>query len=357
MRLALTFDDVSLVPAYRHQSTPTAKIDISVQMGPYKLDLPIMSSNMDTITGHVMANKMRELGGIGVLHRFMSIEDNVDEFIATIRDDAASKSCIVSVGIRNGLERAASLYAAGARIFCVDVAHGHSKLVGMTIKRIRVECPDAYIIAGNVATYEGADYLVGCGADAIKVGIGPGSVCATRLNTGFGLPQITAIQECSRSDAFIIADGGIRYPGDAVKALAAGADCIMLGGLLAGTDETPGSIDQATETIFPEGLENLSIKPFVEKIGPKFKVFRGMASKEAREDYFGQQPGWSVAEGVSIKVPCKGPVADVINDIAAGIQNGLGYCGARTVRDLKRKIELVQITPHGFQEGTAHHGM
>jgi len=343
MRRGLTFDDVLLVPKYNDIQS-RRDVDTTVQMGPYLLHIPVISSNMDTITGRVMAAKMQSLGGLGILHRFMSIEDSVDEFV---KASVSGRRIGVSLGLSDSIERATALYHAGARIFCVDIAHGHSKAVSALVKSLRGEFKDIYIIAGNVATYDGSQYLVDCGADAVKVGIGPGSVCSTRIKTGFGIPQISAIQDCARSEAFIIADGGIRNPGDAVKALAAGADAIMLGGMLAGTDETPGEITEVPifETASPAGFQR-----------QKVKVFRGMASKEAQEDFFGEMGDWKAAEGVSKKVPYKGSVEAVLSDLVGGIRSGLTYCGARTIRQLKHRSEFVEITTNGFMEGTPHYG-
>lgn len=342
MRRGLTFDDVLLVPTYN--DIPSRRnVDTSVQMGVWKLNIPVISSNMDTVTGPNMAHAMGNLGGMGILHRFMSIEQNIEQYLAAEN----GKPIGVSLGLSDGLDRAIALSERGAWIFCVDIAHGHSKAVSSLIKSVRENLPDAYIIAGNVATYHGAQYLTECGADAVKVGIGPGSVCSTRTKTGFGVPQITAIQDCSRSEAFIIADGGIRTPGDAVKALAAGADAIMLGGMLAGTDEAPGAVEEEPifETASPAGFQRR-----------KFKVFRGMASKEAQEDHFGSMSEWKAAEGVQVKVPYKGPVSNVIADLMGGIRSGMTYCGARTVRQLKHKAEFMEITRNGHVEGTPHYG-
>jgi IMP dehydrogenase len=214
-------------------------VDLSVTdiSGKLKLALPIMTANMDSVTENEMANFVGSKGGIGVLHRFMTIEKNIEEF----------KKCktptFVSVGCsEKDLERAEALNSAGANYFCIDVAHAHAKYVGHTLKKIREILPDVCIMAGNVATYAGADYLASCGADIIKVGIGGGSVCSTRIKTGFGVPTLFSVKECSRVDRSIVADGGLRTPGDIVKAIAFGADFVMLGGMFAGTRPTPGAV-------------------------------------------------------------------------------------------------------------------
>lgn len=332
----LTFDDVLLVPRYNGIRS-RQDVNTSAFLGTLEFSIPIISSNMDTVTGWEMAKRVAELGGLGLLHRFCSIEENVEY----LRKTAHPEQVGISIGVGpHAIERAEALISAGAQIVCVDVAHGHSKLVNRTIRDLRERYTDSlYIIAGNVATYAGADYLAAAGADAIKVGIGPGSVCTTRIKTGCGFPQLSAIENCSKVDRSIIADGGIRTPGDAVKALAAGADFVMLGGLLAGTDETPGHVIDKT-------LSDGSVV--------KVKRFRGMASKEAQDDFMGSMPEWKTAEGISLEVPAKGPVEAVIRDVMGGIRSALTYCGALGIEDLQRKAQFVQITPASAREGLPH---
>jgi IMP dehydrogenase len=238
------------------------------------------------------------------------------------------------------MERAEALIAAGADIICVDVAHGHSKMVNQTIRALRDKYGDSLcIIGGNVATYAGADYLSAAGADIIKVGIGPGSVCTTRIKTGFGVPQLSAILDCRKVDRPLIADGGIRTPGDAVKALAAGASYIMLGGMLAGTDETPGEV--VTRSAPGTGEQ-------------RYKIFRGMASREAQEAYMGSMADWKTAEGIAIEVPAKGSAAAVIADVTGGIRSGLTYCGATDIKGLQRKAQFMEISGASLVEGMPH---
>ena len=334
----LTFDDVLLVPGYngiksRQNVTTTVKVK-NVEFG-----IPLMSSNMDTITGLEMARAMDTLGGLGILHRFMPVEENVELFLKLKGSHRAG--CSVGLG-EEGLKRAEALIHAGCHIVCVDVAHGHSKEVNRTVRILRETYKDnILIIAGNVATYAGADYLAAAGADVIKVGIGPGSVCTTRVKTGFGVPQLTAIQECRKVDRPLIADGGVRYPADAVKALAAGATFVMLGGMLAGCDETPGEIIEEKGGSFPGGRRRV-------------KRFRGMASREAQEDFMGGMADWKTSEGVATEVLAKGPVKDVIQDLMGGIRSGMTYCGALTILDLQRKAQFLEITNAGHQEGQPH---
>jgi IMP dehydrogenase len=308
-----------------------------VKMKEHQFESPIISSNMDTITGIEMANCLAAQGGLGILHRFMTIEQNIEEFRRA--DDR--KRVGVSIGVGDtGIERAEALISEGAEIICVDVAHGHAKLVNQTIRGLRQKYHEnIVIIAGNVATYAGADYLAAAGADVIKVGIGGGSVCTTRIKTGFGVPQLTAIMMCRQVDRVLIADGGIRTAGDAVKALAAGADFIMLGGMLAGTAETPG------ETRVRQTTDGREIQ---------LKMFRGMSSREAQEDFMGSMGEWKTAEGVAIEVPIKGSANDVIRDVMGGIRSGMTYCGAATIKDLQRKAQFMTITPAGARESVAH---
>jgi IMP dehydrogenase len=328
---AITFDDVLLVPSYNHYESRRVVETINTdRLGKLTLNLPVISSNMDTITESSMANFMSSKGAMGALHRFMTIEENIAEF----------KKCqgiaFVSVGCTaSELERAEALRDAGADYFCVDVAHAHAKYVGKTLKSLRRILADRCIMAGNVATYAGADYLASCGADIIKAGIGGGSVCSTRIKTGFGVPMLTCIQDCSRSDRSIVADGGIRTSGDIVKALAFGADFVMIGGMLAGSAPTPGEVVQQED-------------------GSKVKRYRGMASKEAQENYLGQMHEWKTAEGVATEVPYKDNPDAIIGDIIGGLRSGLTYAGADTISELQRKLNYVLVSPAGRIESLPH---
>lgn len=318
-----TFDDVTLVPNFGNESREEGTVETA--LGEHKYLIPLISANMDTITGAEMAVAMAKLGGLGILHRFIGVEENVVAF-KKVKASLGTPVVGVSVGLgEDEQDRAAALYKAGARLFCVDVAHAHSKRAGRTVKHLRAEYPDLYIIAGNVATYAGADYLVSVGADAVKVGIGAGSVCTTRRVTGFGVPQLSAIMDCAKVNAPLIADGGIRAAGDAVKAIAAGASMVMLGRLLAGTDEACGAT-----------------------------AYRGMASTAAREDYYKPTAGWRAAEGIAVSVEARGPVADVIAELVAGIKSGLSYAGAKNLGELRRKAQFIEVTNAGMIEGTPH---
>jgi len=332
----LTFDDVLLVPGYNGIKS-RQNVTTTVSVLGREFGIPLIASNMDTITEVDMCNAMGSMGGMAIFHRFMSIEKNVEMF----KKVKFPQHAAISIGLgQDGLDRADALVAAGASLICVDVAHGHSKEVNRTIKALREKYKhNILVIAGNVASYAGADYLAAAGADIIKVGIGSGSVCTTRIKTGFGVPQLSALQDCRKVDRPLISDGGTKIPADAVKALAAGADFVMLGGMLSGTDETPG---QALEKKDANGKTI------------KYKRFRGMASKEAQDDFMGGMAEWKTAEGVAVEVPCRGPVKNVIQDIMGGIRSGMTYCGAETIRDLQRKAQFIEITPAAKAEGLPH---
>jgi IMP dehydrogenase len=333
---AITYDDILMVPSYNHwESRKVVDISMRCKMDKLSLELPLMTTNMDTITGASMANFIGSKGGIGVLHRYLSVEDNVSMF----------KDCrypvFVSIGCsEKDLERTEALRDAGADLFCVDVAHAHAKYVGRTLKQIRALLGEqACIMAGNVATYAGADYLASSSADIIKVGIGGGAVCTTRIKTGFGVPNLTAIKNCARVGRSVVADGGIRYPGDIVKALACGADFVMVGSMLAGTRPTPGPV-----------------KTKKSKTGEttQVKIYRGMASSEAQKDYHGGIAEWKTSEGVATEVPYREDEDEIIADIIGGLRSGLTYGGAATIGELQRKLDFIEITPAGRMESLPH---
>ena len=240
--------------------------------------------------------------------------------------------------------RAKALVDAGADVLVIDSAHGHSEGVLQTLALLRDAFPDVQLVAGNVATEEGAREIARRGVDAVKVGVGPGSICTTRVVTGVGVPQVTAIMDAVRGagDIPVIADGGIKYSGDVVKALASGASCCMMGAMLAGTEESPG------ESVLAEGR--------------RFKVIRGMGSLAAMQDgsadrYFQEgemAASKMVPEGIEGRVPYRGPVADVIFQMVGGLRSGMGYCGAADIKSLQRDVELVQVTSAGLRESHPH---
>lgn len=461
----LTFDDVLLVPA-RSDVTPNM-IDIKTNLTKtIKLNTPIMTAAMDTVTESKMAIAIAREGGIGIIHKNMTIEQQVDEvdkvkrsengvivnpfflspvdsvrdadalmgkykisgvpivengklvgiftnrdlrFISdpaqkigevmtkenlitapvgttlagaqeilrrhkieklplvdengylkglitikdieksvqypnTARDNSGRLLCGAAIGITpDVLERAGALIKAQADVLVLDSAHGHSKNIMLTLDKVKSAFPNTPIIAGNIATAEAAEDLIKAGADAVKVGIGPGSICTTRVVAGIGVPQITAIYDCACAAAKygvpVIADGGIKYSGDIVKALAAGANCVMLGSLLAGCEESPGDVE-----IYQ---------------GRSFKVYRGMGSLAAMKQgsadrYFQEKDKKLVPEGVEGRVPYKGIVADTVFQLVGGIKSGMGYCGCPTIPELQERAKFVKITGAGLRESHPH---
>ena len=301
---------------------------------------------MDTITEVKMVKAMYQMGGLGILHRYADVEQ-IQDWIKEL------KSCDISPIIPS--IGAGSLQAGRALVFqsdgihavCIDIAHGHSKMMIDTIKELRDWGFKLPIIAGNVSTFRGALDLVKAGANAIKVGIGPGSLCTTRVVTGCGVPQLTAISDCAKIkrdyDVRIIADGGIRNSGDIVKALAFGADFVMIGGLLAGTDETPGEIIKTADM----SKRDSYISPY--------KLYCGMASSQARRKIDPNLASSYVPEGVSVAVVPKDSATGVIEQLVGGIRSGLSYCGARNIQQLQFKHEYIEVTNNAVIEGTAHY--
>ena len=332
---ALTYDDVLLLPQY---SEIASRQDIYIGSrleggGPMtSFKLPIIASPMDTISESEMGTTMWQEGGLAVIHRYNSVKEQcaiVDEVLF------AGANAAAAIGTSGDyLDRAMALYDTGVRILCVDVAHGHHLHMKKTIEDLRnVFSGTVHIMAGNIATLEGYNDLVDWGADSVRCNIGGGSICSTRIQTGHGVPGLQTIFDCSNSDrgATIIADGGIRNSGDIVKALAAGADFVMLGSLLAGSDETPGDIINTRKG--------------------KFKSYRGMASKDAQIEWRGKT---SSLEGVATTVPCKGSVTDILYELERGIRSGLSYSGARSIRELHAKAIFVRQTTSGQVESATH---
>ncbi len=335
-RAALTYDDVLLQPQYS-EIRSRKDIDIGSNLGNgVSLTLPIFSSPMDTITGGRMAAAISIHGGAGIVHRYNTIEEQVLEVINAYEFAGDKVPCIgAAIGISGDfLERATALISAGVDFLCIDVAHGHHILMKEALESVRNLTSDFHIMAGNVATLDGVNDLSDWGANSVRCNIGGGSICSTRVQTGHGLPGLQTIFECSKTDrdVAIIADGGIRNSGDIVKALAAGADAVMCGSLLAGTTETPGSVFEG---------EN----------GIKFKSYRGMASKEAQMSWRGK---YSSFEGVSSQVPYRGKVASILQDVERGLRSGFSYSGAYSLKELQSKAVFVRQTAAGLGESRTH---
>ena len=334
----LAYDDVLLVPQYSDIKS-RREIHIGNTLTTHRdghytcaLDLPIIASPMDTISENEMGIAMWQEGGLAIIHRYNTIQEQLD-----IIDDViyASANAAAAIGTSGDyLERARALIGGGVKILCVDVAHGHHILMKEALTSLRQEFGDqVHIMAGNVATLEGYNDLVDWGADSVRCNIGGGSICSTRIQTGHGVPGLQTIIDCARSDrgAPIVADGGIRNAGDIVKALAAGADFVMLGSLLSGTDETPGDVINTREG--------------------KFKSYRGMASKDAQIEWRGKTAS---LEGIATTVTCKGSVQNVLLELARGIRSGLSYSGARSIGELQQKAKFMRQTGSGQTESSTH---
>lgn len=356
----LTFDDVLLIPAESH--VLPNEVNLSTQLAKnIKLNIPLISAGMDTVTEGPMAIAMALQGGIGVVHKNMSIQAQAGE-VANVKsvvvpanatkaavDDQNRLLCAAAVGVTSDtFERATALLKAGADAIVIDTAHGHSAGVLRKIKEIRDHFPDATLIAGNVATGEATKALFDAGVDVVKVGIGPGSICTTRVVAGVGVPQITAIYDAAsvarEYGKPIIADGGIKYSGDVVKALAAGGNAVMLGSMLSGTTEAPGEV--------------------FEENGKRYKSYRGMGSVGAMAQAHGSSDRYFqggvneanklVPEGIEARVEYKGDVSDIVFQIDGGLRSGMGYVGAPDIPTLIDKAQFVQITNAGLRESHPH---
>tara|TARA_Y100001970_G_scaffold262699_1_gene347258 strand:- start:2736 stop:3743 length:1008 start_codon:yes stop_codon:yes gene_type:complete len=328
---SLAFDDVLLRPRYSNIVT-RKDVDLSVDIStPRPMMLPVFASPMDTVMSVPMALRVYEAGGRGILHRYCT----VDEQVETLRSCEGSE-VFAAVGVTGDwFDRALALVDNGAAGLCIDVAHGHHKTVISAVEKLKRTLPfGIHLMAGNVATLDGFDALADAGADSIRVGVGGGSICSTRIQTGHGVPTFQSVLECSESeyDCLLIADGGIKNSGDIVKAIAAGADAVMVGSMLAGTAEAPGEV-----------ISNHGSAPV--------KVYRGMASPEAQVEWRGK---YSSNEGVSRTVPLKGPVTSVLYEIDRGIRSGLSYSGARNIRELQAKSVFIIQTPAGAKESSTH---
>tara|TARA_Y100000994_G_scaffold247945_1_gene254459 strand:- start:500 stop:1564 length:1065 start_codon:yes stop_codon:yes gene_type:complete len=341
---ALTFDDVTLAPNY--SEILPSETNTSIKLSKYlSLKIPIMSSAMDTVTEAKMAIAVGEKGGIGVIHRNLSVKKQIQEIRKT-----KSKNLLVGAAVGANSDehkRAEQILKENLDLIVVDTAHAHSKKVSNIIKKIiKIKPKKTALCAGNIATKEAAKFLIKLGVDIIKVGIGPGSICTTRLVAGIGVPQLSAILNVRKglknSRVSIIADGGIKFSGDIAKALAAGADAIMVGSLFAGTDQAPGKI--------------------IKKNGKYFKSFRGMGSigamnKGSADRYFQtKQKNASkyVPEGVEGFVKYKGKVDKIIYQLVGGLKSSMGYLGSKNIVDLRKKPKFYKITKAGFYESMVH---
>jgi len=350
-----TFDDLLLVPAYSQVVPADVQLKTRLCDG-ILLSIPVCSAAMDTVTESKMGIALAQAGGLGFIHKNLSSELQA-EMVKEVKAAAVLSNSAVdakgkllagaAVGVSEStMARVQLLVEAGVDIITVDSAHGHSAGVIETVRKIHEQYPDLPLVGGNIVTGDAAQALIQAGASVLKVGVGPGSICTTRIVSGVGVPQLTAVsdvvQVAKRYNVGVIADGGIKFSGDIVKALAAGADAVMLGGLLAGCEETPGEI--------------------IEVYGKKVKTYVGMGSLSAMQRgssdrYFqgGQKELKKlVPEGIEATVPYKGPMSDVIYQMMGGLRSGMGYCGCANIEELKEKAQFVKISNAGLKESHPH---
>ena len=340
---ALTFDDVTLVPQYS-SVLPYQTITKTELNKKLKLNIPLISSAMDTVTESKMAIAIAKSGGLGIIHKNLTLKNQALE-VKKVKKNNMIVGAAIGTG-KKDIERVYALLESEVDLIVVDTAHGHTKKVSEIINKIKKISKNCIVCAGNIATGKAAKFLANSGADIVKVGIGPGSICTTRLVTGIGVPQLSAVLDVKKAlknyKTKIISDGGIKFSGDISKALAAGADAVMIGSLFSGTTESPGKV-------------------FRHK-GKLYKNFRGMGSIGAMSvgsaDRYFQKKSKNiskyVAEGVEGVVQFKGPVNKIIYQLIGGLKSSMGYTGSKTIKDLQKKCEFVKITKAGFYESMVH---
>ncbi len=354
MKRGLTYDDILLVPKYSEVKSRSIINTNTLVSRRYGLLKPLVASCMDTVCEYKMAIKMVELGGVGCIHRFMTIDEQCEQVSKVVEyinnyhmyehwgvmyDDWHSEikeiPVMAAIGVNDvDIDRAIRLVLSGVNIILIDVAHGHHINVKNMIRKLREVLPTSVdIIAGNISTKESAEDLCEWGADGLRVGIGGGSLCTTRIQTGHGVPNVTSIIDCVEGSSVpVMADGGIRNSGDISKALSVGADCVMLGSLLAGTKESPGKI--------------------VEKgNGSLYKRYRGSASLETKSAH---KQSTKHIEGESTMIPFKGSVEYIIDNLNDGLKSALSYSGSKDIKDFHLKSEVMEITPSGMAESKPH---
>lgn len=361
--LGLTFDDVLLIPNYSGFSRSDINLETNLTKK-IKLSIPFVSSPMDTVTDSKLAIALAEIGGIGIIHRNMTIADQAKDVSRVKR-----KKLLIgaAIGASKGFEdRVDALVKAEVDVVVVDSAHGYSKSVIDTVSFIKKKYKSLQVIGGNVATYDGAKAMIAAKVDAIRVGMGPGAICTTRIISGMGVPQITAIFETARAAREagipIIADGGIKYSGDIIKALAAGASCVMMGNFFAAAIEAPGEVINLSANQVPSRFKNIlrvNVKSY------KFKQYRAMGSigamkegaKIKSEDEFhgkSYKDRVMVAEGVEALIPVKGTTKEIIDQAIGGIRSGMYYVGVKNIQELWKKAKFIQITQASLTESHPH---
>lgn len=359
----ITYDDVLLIPGYsdfkRQEITLKTRLTRKIS-----LENPFVSAPMDTVTESRLAQEVAKCGGIGIIHRNLSISDQVKHVA-----DVKTKQLLVGAAIgasAGSFPRAEALVTAGVDVLVIDSAHGYTKEIIELISHLKKEFPETQVIAGNVATYDGASALIEAGADGLRVGMGPGAICTTRVISGMGVPQVTAILETVRaavnSGVPVIADGGISYSGDMVKALAAGASTVMMGSMFASCPEAPGEHVELEATRVPSRFKSILRK---QQDTYTFKSYRGMGSVGAmqkgteiksEDEFHGKnyKERVLVAEGVEGLVPVGNPVKFMIDQAVGGIKSGMYYVGARSIDELQEKGKFMQITQASLSESHPH---
>ncbi len=350
IRYGLTFDDVLLIPQRTSlTSRRQAQLETLCTQNIH-LPTPLLSANMASVTEAEMAIAMAQNGGLGIIHRFYSEEEQLQQ-VQRVKSQTATEQTSTcdphgqlragaAIGVRNRMSRASNLVKAGADCLVFDVAHAHADHVIKHLKTLKQTLPDVDILVGNIATSSAAEDLIAAGADGLKVGIGPSPVCSTRQNTGCGVPQLTAIYDVAtvakEHDIPVCADGGIRTAGDIVKAIAVGASCIMNGSLFAGAHESPGDI------IWKDGC------PYAQYYGSASTVNKQRPAQSASDQQNRSQ--LEFIEGIATEVPYRGPASVLIQELCEGIQSGMSYCGAGTIAEMPNVAECIQITTNGVAE-------
>lgn len=317
---SLTYDDVLLI-SQNSNINSRSNVDTKIKFGPYLLSKPIISAPMDTISGEKIIRQLAKLGAMGTLPR----GDLKERMKICKRFSKENIPCLYAIGFKNGLEEAGELKKSGAKMILIDVAHGGMEQIKKLAKEIKTKLK-LYVVAGNIVSYTQAVSYKKSKIDVARVGVGPGGLCITRLVAGTGFPQLSAIFETTSAGIPVIADGGIKKPADFAKAIAAGATVVMIGSLFAGCDETPGEVIRG------------------------YKNARGQASKDYMKDNEVLSGEFRAAEGISIKVPTKGPVENVINDLMGGLRSAMTYAGAVNIKDFQRKAIFSVVSPSTREE-------
>jgi len=340
---ALTFDDVLLLPKYSNVLPSNTNIFLKLSKK-ISLKVPFLASAMDTVTEHRMATAIAKQGGMGIIHRNLNIKDQSKE-VKIVKKQNLFVGAAIGTN-KEDLDRARSLISNGVDLIVIDTAHGHSEKVLKILTKLKKIIKQIPVCVGNIATGEAAKKLYNSGADIIKVGIGPGSICTTRMVAGIGVPQISAIMEVKKAlknkKIKIISDGGIKFSGDIAKALAAGADAIMMGSIFAGTDESPGKKFRINGKIYKQ----------YRGMGSIGAMSAGSANRYFQKNF--KDKSKFVPEGVEGRVEYKGKVSKIIYQLQGGLRSSMGYIGAKNLKEINKKAKFVKITKAGFYESMVH---